>query len=57
MTRVTVTMRPVGRGGWSPLVLSYDSRVRSEMPAPLEYRRGQVVTIDGGEYRVSKVAT
>lgn len=57
MTRVTVTLRPLGRGGWSPLVLSYDSRVRSEMPAPLEYRRGQVVTIDGREYRVSKVVT
>ena len=57
MTRVTIHAAPVGRGRWSPLVLSYDSRVRSEMPAPLEYRRGQVVTIDGGEYRVSKVAT
>lgn len=44
MTSVTVTLRPIGRGGWAPLTPIYNSRVRSEMPAPLEYRLGQVVT-------------
>ena len=28
----------------APLTPIYNSRVRSEMPAPLEYRLGQVVT-------------
>lgn len=56
MTTVTVTLRPVGRGSWAPITLSYDPRVRTELPAPLEYRRGQLVNLDGREYRVSRVA-
>lgn len=56
MTLVTVTLRPLGRGGWSPITLQYDPRVRSEQPAPIEYRRGQVVSINGRDYRVSRVS-
>lgn len=55
MTRITVTLRPRGRGGWSPLVLTYDPRCRHELPAPMEFRRGQIVPILGREYRVTKV--
>ena len=42
MTTVVVTLRPLGRGAWGPITLSYDPRVRSELPAPMEFRRGQV---------------
>jgi hypothetical protein len=55
MTRVTVTLRPIGRGGWSPITLQYDPRVRSELPAPMEFRRGQIVPINGRDYRVARV--
>lgn len=55
MTRVTVTLRPFGRGSWSPLVLTYDSRVRAELPAPMEFKRGQRVEFLGQTYRVARV--
>ncbi len=57
MTTVVVTLRPLGRGAWGPITLSYDPRVRSELPAPMEFRRGQVVPIAGRDYRVAKVHT
>ncbi len=55
MTQVTVTLRPVGRGGWSPITLTYDPRARSELPVPIEFRRGQIIPILGRDYRVSRV--
>jgi hypothetical protein len=57
MTTVVVTLRPIGRGAWGPITLSYDPRVRSEQPTPMEFRRGQVVPIGAHSYRVSKVVT
>ena len=57
MTTVTVLLRPLGRGAWGPITLSYDPRVRSEMPAPMEFRRGQTVALLGRDYRVSRVTT
>ncbi len=57
MAVVVVTLRPIGRGAWGPITLSYAPRVRTELPAPLEFRRGQVVPIGGRDYRVSKVVT
>jgi hypothetical protein len=55
MTRVTIILRPIGRGGWSPITLQYDARTRTEQPTPIEYRRGQIVPINGRDYRVSRV--
>lgn len=55
MSRVTVTLRPVGRGGWAPLVLSYDPQRRSELPTPLDFKRGQTVQIMGQTFKVSRV--
>jgi hypothetical protein len=55
MSSVIVTLRPIGRGGWSPITLTYDPRVRAELPAPLEFKRGQVVPINGRDYRVARV--
>ena len=57
MTTVTVTLCPVGRGRWSPITLSYSPRLRNEQPAPMEYRRGQIVAVNGRDYRVSRVTT
>ena len=55
MTTVTVTLRPIGRGGWAPITLSYDPRVRAELPAPLQFIRGQRVELLGHVYRVARV--
>lgn len=55
MTRITVTLRPLGRGGWAPITLQYDPRVRCELPAPMEFRRGQIVPLLGRDYRVARV--
>lgn len=55
MTRITITLRPVGRGGWGPITLQYDPRVRGELPAPMEFKRGQLVQLLGHEYRVARV--
>ena len=57
MAVVVVTLRPLGRGNHSPLLLSYESRLRTEQPAPMEYRRGQIVAVNGRHYRVSRVTT
>jgi len=55
VTRVTITLCPRGRGRWSPIVLTYDPKRRHELPAPMEFRRGQVVQFNGRDYRVAKV--
>lgn len=52
---ITVTLRPRGRGGWSPLILRYDPKCRAELPAPMEFKRGQIVPMFGREYRVARV--
>ena len=56
MTRVTVTLCPRGRGRWSPVVLTYDPKRRHELPAPMEFKRGQIVSLAGREYRVAGVS-
>ena len=32
-----------------------DQRGRSELPAPMEFRRGQIVALLGRDYRVARV--
>lgn len=55
MTTVTVLLRPLGRGAWGPITLSYDPRVRTELPAPLQFALGQRVELMGRVYRVARV--
>lgn len=57
MTTVTVLLRPPGRGNHSPLLLSYESRLRTEQPTAVEWYRGQRVTLGGMVYRVARVTT
>lgn len=57
MTTVVVTLRPLGRGNHSPLLLSYESRLRTEQPTAVEWYRGQRVTLGQLVYRVAKVET
>lgn len=57
MTTVTVLLRPLGRGGWAPISLSYDPRLRTEQPTAVEWYRGQRVKLGELVYRVAKVET
>lgn len=57
MTTVTVLLVPVGPGNWSPITLTYSPRLRTEQPAAVEWYRGRRVTIDGKDYRVSRVTS
>lgn len=55
MTRVTIHAVPVGRGRWSPLVITYDTAKRKEQPTAIELRRGHVFEFNGARYRVQRV--
>jgi hypothetical protein len=52
---VTVTLVPVGRGRWSPLVLRWDAKCRRELPPPVSIRPGDRVPVLGQMYRVVRV--
>lgn len=58
MTRIT--LRPVGRGNWQPLVLVVESGQEQLFPEALrdgEVKREQRWMIFGREYRIVKVET
>lgn len=52
---MTLILRRVGRGNWSPLRLQYDPARQGQLPAPVEARVGARIDIAGVEYRVSEV--
>ena len=50
-----VELRPFGSGNHSPLILTWNSRLRAELPLGLDVRRGQKFILNGFTYRVSRV--
>lgn len=52
---MTLVLRRVGRGGWSPLRISYDPARQGQLPTGVEARIGARFDIAGVMYRVSKV--
>jgi len=50
-----LTLRPIGRGNWSPVLLTIKPGRNS--PLPLYVERGQRVQLGGQVYRVVRVAT
>lgn len=48
---MTLICRPKGRGNWSPVTVQVDS----QRAAPLLVRVGQVFTLGGIVFRISKV--
>lgn len=50
-----VLLVPAGRGRWSPLVLQWDERRRSELPLPLDLKPGDRVPVLGKVWRVQAV--
>jgi hypothetical protein len=52
---VTLILRRLGRGNWSPITLTFDEKRHQTLPAPIEARRGARVQLGEQTYRVSKV--
>jgi hypothetical protein len=52
---LTLILRRLGRGNWSPLVLQYEHERQGQLPALLQAKRGDRLPIAGIVYRVSKV--
>jgi hypothetical protein len=49
---MTLTLRPPGRGNWTPIIL----RVEGARACPLLVRVGQRMLLGGQEFRIAKVA-
>ena len=52
---MTLILRRLGRGNWSPIALTFDEKRHQALPVPIEVRRGARVPIGDQVYRVSKV--
>ena len=52
---MTLVLRRLGRGNWSPLELRYDPARQGHLPPPVEARVGSRINLAGVVYRVSKV--
>lgn len=54
---MTLILRRLGPGNWSPVRLSFNPARQAEWPTPIEARRGGRIVLFGVVYRVSKVET
>jgi hypothetical protein len=52
---MTLILRRLGRGCWSPIHLNYDAHHQGQLPTPVQARVGARFEIAGVLYRVSKV--
>lgn len=52
---MTLVLRRIGRGNWSPLQISYDHHRQGQLPILLAAKVGDRVEVAGVAYRVSKV--
>ena len=50
-----LTLRRIGRGNWSPVLLQYDPARQAQLPTPVEARIGARVELFGVAYRVSQI--
>lgn len=50
-----LTLRPVGRGNWTPIVLLVQRTGKT--PPPMFVAVNQRITLGGAVYRISKVTT
>lgn len=53
--RMTLILRRLGRGNWSPVRLAYDPARQDQMPTPIQAKVGELVELFGVVYRVSEV--
>ena len=52
---MTLILRRIGRGNWSPVRLAYDPARQDQLPTPLHARIGERLELFGVVYRVSEV--
>lgn len=52
---MTLILRRLGRGNWSPVRLQYDAARQGQMPTLLQARRGDLIELAGVVYRVAGV--
>lgn len=52
---LTLVLRRIGRGNWSPLQVSYDHHRQGQLPVLLVAKVGDRIEVAGVDYRVSKV--
>lgn len=52
---MTLILRRLGRGNWSPLRLQYDPARQGCLPMLVEARVGMLVELAGATWRVSRV--
>lgn len=52
---MTLLLRRLGRGRWSPVRIDYDPRRQAEWPTAVEARVGARLVLFGVTYRVSQV--
>ena len=52
---MTLILRRLGRGCWSPLVVTYDHHRQGQLPILLAAKVGDRIEVAGVAYRVSKV--
>jgi hypothetical protein len=54
---LTLLLRRVGRGRWSPIHVDFDPRRQPEWPTAVEARVGTRIVLFGVTYRVSRILT
>ncbi|WP_156089049.1 hypothetical protein [Paucibacter sp. KBW04] len=52
---MTLLLRRIGRGNWSPLLISYDHHRQGQLPILLAAKVGDRIEVAGVAYRVSVV--
>jgi hypothetical protein len=52
---MTLILRRIGRGRWSPVRVSYDPRRQAEWPIAIEARIGFRLDLFGVTYRISGI--
>lgn len=52
---MTLVLRRLGKGNWSPMQLQYDAARQGHLPMLVEARVGARLPIGGVVYRVSRV--
>lgn len=52
---LTLVLRRIGRGNWSPLHLNYDHHRQGQLPILLAAKVGDRIDVAGVTYRVSEV--
>jgi hypothetical protein len=52
---LTLILRRLGRGAWSPVRVHYDPQRQAEWPVPIDIRIGTRLDLFGVTYRISGI--